>query len=97
MKNAITKDKFLEFLAELKKEFFLRLKDETQPAKKEFSYVDLLDILDVVTYDYVTKAEREKFDHEYFKGRLDEYMKDLPAFESFYRQALKLFKERENG
>lgn len=56
------KEVLIKFADEIQTEFFFRLKDETQPAKKEFSYIDLLNILDIVYKDFgITKQDIEKY------------------------------------
>ena len=57
------KKALLEFADAIKWEFFTRLKDETKPAGKEFSYVDLLSILETVYDKYgITKKEISDYD-----------------------------------
>ena len=57
------KKEILKFADILKWEFFTRLKDETAPAHKEFSYVDLLSIVDIAYKQIgISKADREEYD-----------------------------------
>jgi hypothetical protein len=63
----------------LKWEFFTRLKDETAPAGKEFSYVDLLDILDEV-YWQVGISKKDIEEHAKRKPiTLDDMLAWVPA------------------
>jgi hypothetical protein len=63
------------FVEDIKKEFFYRLKDETQPAEKEFSYIGLLDILGVVLLQYGVTDK----DFEPLRKAADEKIKKLLA------------------
>ena len=63
----------LKFADKIKTKFFYRLKDETQPAKKEFSYIDLLGILyEVYAESNITKQDIEKYDKEKQEEALNE-------------------------
>ena len=82
MKNEIADDEeLIKTLAAIKREFFFRLKDETQPAQKEFSYIDLLNILDEVLSP-ITKAELAKYEHERSTSELGKNM--LKEFEPHF-------------
>lgn len=95
----MNKEQLLKFADDIKNEFFFRLKDETQPAKKEFSYIDLLNILDIVyKANNITKEEIEKFEE---KQKVDIFSTMDPVmkrsyFKSLENENLKLKKQKED-
>ena len=83
------KKDILQFADILEWEFFIRLKDETAPAGKEFSYVDLLDLLDVA-YKKVGISEKDKAEYDKTKtNNLDDIFAYMPhGFKEAYEAAI---------
>jgi hypothetical protein len=79
----------LQCIDDIKWEFFARLKDETQPAGKEFSYVDLLGILDIVLPKYgITKKDINDYNAAK-SGALNGTLDLFPEMKKLVEQGIK--------
>lgn len=92
------KQEILEFADKLKWEFFVRLKDETIPASKEFSYIDLLELLDVV-YNQIGITAEDKEQYQKSKPDIVEKVLDGLAepLRTIFESALDGVKQKPKG
>lgn len=64
MNETIAKVEVVKFIEEVKWELYTRLKDETQPALKEFSYIDISNAIERNLPDGITDDDLRAYAEE---------------------------------